>query len=217
MKVAVLGASGWIGSHIANEAKFRGHQVRALVRDPSKIEDPDFNVIAVDVKALNSSEGTNDLVNALADVDVVIASIGGRAAGNHEIVKSTAETLLEVLPKTKVERLLWVGGAGSLEVAPGVKLVTVPDFPEEYKAEALAQGEALDVFRQSSSSLNWTFVSPAAEIFPGDKIGSYRVGNDELIADETGASRISVSDYAIAMIDELESAKHPRKRIGVAY
>ncbi|PMK04954.1 NAD(P)-dependent oxidoreductase [Vibrio sp. 10N.261.55.A7] len=212
MKVAVLGASGWIGSHVANEAKSRGHQVSALVRDPSKIDDPDVNVFTVDL-----NKNINDLVSALTDVDVLIASVGGRAAGNHEIVKNTAETLLEVLPKTKVERLLWVGGAGSLEVAPGVKLVTVPEFPEEYKAEALAQGEALEVFKQSDSPLNWTFVSPAAEIFPGEKLGRYRVGQDELISDDSGASRISVSDYAVAMIDELESANNVKKRIGVAY
>ncbi|MEZ8826551.1 NAD(P)-dependent oxidoreductase [Vibrio amylolyticus] len=212
MKVAVLGASGWIGSHVANEAKSRGHQVSALVKDPSKIDDPDVNVFTVDL-----NKNINDLVSALTDVDVLIASVGGRAVGNHEIVKNTAETLLEVLPKTKVERLLWVGGAGSLEVAPGVKLVTVPEFPEEYKAEALAQGEALEVFKQSDSPLNWTFVSPAAEIFPGEKLGRYRVGQDELISDDSGASRISVSDYAVAMIDELESASNTRKRIGVAY
>ncbi|MEZ9233395.1 NAD(P)-dependent oxidoreductase [Vibrio amylolyticus] len=212
MKVAVLGASGWIGSHVANEAKSRGHQVSALVRNPSKIDDPDVNVFTVDL-----NKNINDLVSALTDVDVLIASVGGRAVGNHEIVKNTAETLLEVLPKTKVERLLWVGGAGSLEVAPGVKLVTVPEFPEEYKAEALAQGEALEVFKQSDSRLNWTFVSPAAEIFPGEKLGRYRVGQDELISDDSGASRISVSDYAVAMIDELESANNVKKRIGVAY
>ncbi len=101
----------------------------------------------------------------LEGVDAVIGSIGGRAAGNHEMVAESAQRLLNELPQAGVARLLCVGGAGSLEVAPGVKLVTVPGFPEEYKGEALAQGEALEVYRASNSDVNWTFVSPAAEIF----------------------------------------------------
>ena len=212
MKVAVLGASGWIGSHIVNEAKARGHEVIALVRDASKVDDA-----GVEVRQFDLQDASADLAKAIKDVDVVISAIGGRAAGNHEIVRNTAEKLLTQLPVVGVKRLLWVGGAGSLEVAPGVELVTVPDFPAEYKDEAIAMGEALKVFRTTSSDLNWTFVSPAAEIFPGEKEGPYRVGGEQLLADEQGASRISVSDYAVAMIDELEAGKYPNQRIGVAY
>lgn len=112
---------------------------------------------------------------------------------------------------------MWVGGAGSLEVAPNVALVTVPDFPEEYKAEALAQGEALKVFKESNSDVLWTFVSPAAEIFPGETTSQYRIGGDQLLTDAEGNSKISVSDYAIAMLDVLEGGEHINKRIGVAY
>ena len=112
---------------------------------------------------------------------------------------------------------MWVGGAGSLEVASNVSLVTVPDFPEEYKNEALAQGEALEVLKKSKSEVNWTVVSPAAEIFSGEKLSTYRTGGDQPLTDEEGNSKISVSDYAIAMIDELEAGKFPRQRIGVAY
>ncbi|EJN6830092.1 NAD(P)H-binding protein, partial [Vibrio cidicii] len=121
------------------------------------------------------------------------------------------------LPNAGVKRLLWVGGAGSLEVAPGVQLVTVPDFPAEYKDEALAQSQALQVFRNSDSPLNWTFVSPAAEIFPGEKVGQFRVGGDQLLTDTQGHSKISVADFASAMLDELETAKHAKQRISVAY
>ncbi|MGF1753812.1 NAD(P)-dependent oxidoreductase [Vibrio makurazakiensis] len=212
MKIAVLGASGWIGNHIAIEAKSRGHEVVAVVRDPSRLELTDVEVRTVDLQ----DEEAN-LTDALANVDAVIASIGGRALGNHDIVGKTAEKLLNILPTINVERLLWVGGAGSLEVAPNVTLVSVPEFPEDYKNEALAQGEALKVFKQSDSNSNWTFVSPAAEIFPGETLSQYRTGGDQLLTDSDGNSKISVGDYAIAMIDELEAGKFPRQRIGVAY
>lgn len=211
MKVAVLGASGWIGSQIVEEAVTRGHQVIALVRNPSAIERQDVEIRQLDVLA------EQDFAQALQGVDTVIASIGGRAAGNHDMVERSAAKLLEQLPNAGVKRLLWVGGAGSLEVAPGVQLVTVPDFPAEYKDEALAQSQALQLFRNSDSPLNWTFVSPAAEIFPGEKMGQFRVGGDQLLTDAQGHSKISVADFASAMLDELETAKHAKQRISVAY
>ncbi|WP_391856353.1 NAD(P)-dependent oxidoreductase [Vibrio cidicii] len=211
MKVAVLGASGWIGSQIVEEAVTRGHQVIALVRNPSAIERQDVEIRQLDVLA------EQDFAQALQGVDTVIASIGGRAAGNHDMVERSAAKLLEQLPNVGVKRLLWVGGAGSLEVAPGVQLVTIPDFPAEYKDEALAQSQALQVFRNSDSPLNWTFVSPAAEIFPGEKMGQFRVGGDQLLTDAQGHSKISVADFASAMLDELETAKHAKQRISVAY
>lgn len=212
MKIAVLGATGWIGSHIVNEATQRGHQVVALVRDTSKVKRTDIEVRKVDLLST-----ANELANAIAGVDAVIASIGGRALGNHDIVKTTAERLMTTLPQVSVKRLLWVGGAGSLEVAPGIRLVSTAQFPDEYKAEAIAQSEALEVFKQKTTTVDWTFVSPAAEIIPGETLSRYRVGADQLLVDDNGDSKISVSDYAIAMIDELESNNHPCQRIGVAY
>lgn len=212
MKVAILGASGWIGNTIANEAKSRGHEVIALVRDPSKLDGAGFKV-----RKLNILDSQADLAAAVNGVDAVISAIGGRAQGNHEMVKQVAERLLNELPSTGVKRLLWVGGAGSLEVAPGVSLISTPEFPAEYKGEASAQGEALAVFKASDSTVNWTFISPAAEIFPGEALGQYRTGGDQLITDNEGRSRICVADYAKAMIDELESGQHPKQRMGVAY
>lgn len=149
MKIAVLGASGWIGSHIAQEAQARGHEVVAVVRDASRVEISD-----VEIRSFDLQDEAASLTTALSGVDAVIASIGGRALGNHDIVKSTATKLLDTLPNIGIERLLWVGGAGSLEVAPNVPLVTVPEFPAEHKNEALAQGEALEVFKQSNSEVN---------------------------------------------------------------
>mgnify|MGYP000897023601 FL=1 len=158
----------------------------------------------------------DDIATAAAGSDVVIAAIGGRALGNHEIVANTAKQLLNSLAGTGT-RILWVGGAGSLEVAPGVTLVSSPDFPAEYKAEAIAQGEALDVFRASAADTAWTFVSPAAVIYPGESEGPYRVGGDSFFTDANGESKISVTDYAKAMLDEAHSAAHLNQRISIAY
>ena len=212
MKIAILGVTGWIGSHIAAEAKGRGHKVIGLVRNTTvEVNHAD------ELRAFDLLDADADLKAALDGADLLVSAVGGRAAGNHQLVVETAEKLLSELPDTSVNRLLWVGGAGSLEVAPGVQLVTVPDFPEEYKDEALAMGEALQVFRNKDTSVNWTFISPAAEIYPGEKQGAYRVTGDSLLTDADGNSRISVSDYALAMVDELEKAQYPQQRIGVAY
>ncbi|WOC28250.1 NAD(P)-dependent oxidoreductase [Pseudoalteromonas sp. N1230-9] len=209
MKLAVIGATGWIGSHITSEAITRGHQVNVLVRDASKVTQDNVTVTEFDLTK-------DDIASAAAGSDVVIAAIGGRALGNHEIVANTAKQLLNALAGTGT-RILWVGGAGSLEVAPGVTLVSSPDFPAEYKAEAIAQGEALDVFRVSTTDTPWTFVSPAAVIYPGESEGPYRVGGDSFFTDANGESKISVTDYAKAMLDEAQSAAHLNQRISIAY
>lgn len=211
MKIAILGATGWIGSHILTEALSRNHDVTAVVRDPSKISDKRAKVIELDINA------NPDYAALLANSDVVIASIGGRTAGNHSIVANTAQALLSALKNTDSKRLIWVGGAGSLETSPGVTLVDSPDFPEEYKAEAIAQGEALTVFRNTDTSVSWTFVSPAADIYPGGSEGPYRIGNDSFFVDDQGKSRISVTDYAKALIDEAETSAHPKQRMSIAY
>jgi len=212
MKLVVLGASGWIGSHIVAEAKSRGHQVTALVRNEEKYE-----VTGVTVKTFDLSDNSQSLNTLITDETVFAAAIGGRALANHEIVANTAKRLLVELPDTNIQRLIWVGGAGSLTVAPNLTLVNTPQFPTEYKDEAIAQGEALTVFKHTASKLPWTFISPAAEIFPGDALGKYRLGGDQLLTDEDGNSRISVADYAKAFVDEIEQAKHLNTRIGVAY
>ncbi|MCB2388403.1 NAD(P)-dependent oxidoreductase [Thalassolituus alkanivorans] len=213
MKLAIIGATGWIGSTLVAEAQSRGHDAIAIARDSSNIAATGVEKRSLDLTAGDSAS----IAAAVAGADLVIASIGGRAAGNHEIVAASAQRLLSELPAAGVNRLLWVGGAGSLEVAPGVTLLSLPEFPQAYKDEATAQGEALAVFRNSHSAMNWTFISPAAEIFPGERSGNYRTGGDSLVSDAEGNSRISVQDYAVAMIDEAENNAHPKQRIGVAY
>ncbi len=214
MKIAIIGATGWIGSTLVAEAQSRGHDVITIARDSSKIAATGVDKRSLDLSAADNSTA---ITAAVTGADLVIASIGGRAAGNHEIVAASAQRLLNELPAAGVNRLLWVGGAGSLEVAPGVTLLSLPEFPEAYKGEATAQGEALAVFRNSDSAVNWTFISPAAEIFPGERSGHYRTGGDSLVSDSEGKSRISVQDYAVAMIDEAEKNAHPKQRMGVAY
>ncbi|MFU2512325.1 NAD(P)-dependent oxidoreductase [Pseudoalteromonas sp. ASV78] len=210
MNITILGATGWIGGEITTQALLRNHQVTAIARNTEKL-------IAENVTLKNFDlQSDDDIAPLLAGADVVIASIGGRAAGNHKLVARTAKRLLAALSGSNT-RLLWVGGAGSLEVSAGVTLVSSPDFPAEYKDEALAQGEALNVFKTTNTATQWTFVSPAAVIYPGASEGPYRIGGDEFFTNEQGESKISVTDYAIAMLDEAQHAAHINQRISVAY
>ena len=211
MKVFVFGASGMVGQALVQEALRRGHQVTAAARDVSRAAaSPGVTLKQVDA-------GNESAVReAVAGSDAVIAAVSGRKSG-HDTIPAIARNLLAALPAAGVQRLLWVGGAGSLEVAPGVRLVDAPDFPAAYKDEALGQGRALDVFRASTSPLNWTFVSPAALLQPGERTGHYRTGGDQLLRDAAGNSQISVADFAAAMLDELERNAHPRQRMTAAY
>lgn len=210
MNITILGATGWIGGEITTQALLRDHQVTTIVRNPDKLTAENVALNTFDLQS------DDDIAPLLTGADVVIASIGGRAAGNHELVAQTAKRLLTALSGSST-RLLWVGGAGSLETAPGVTLVSSPDFPAEYKAEALAQGEALEIFRTTNTTTQWTFVSPAAVIYPGSSEGAYRIGGDAFFTNEQGESKISVTDYAIAMLDEVQNAAHSNQRISVAY
>lgn len=210
MKIAVLGATGWIGSTIVEQATKRGFDVISVVRDAAKVTNNIKNARVFDLQS-------QDNIGAVLDgVDIVIASVGGRAAGNHELVAQTAARLLHALDGSNT-RLLWVGGAGCLEVAPGVTLVSTPEFPAEYKAEAIAQGEALAVFKTTTSSANWTFISPAAVIYPGESEGNYRIGDNQFFTNQAGESKVSVTDYATALVDEAQNANHLNKHISIAY
>jgi hypothetical protein len=128
----------------------------------------------------------------------------------------TADMLLSALRQAGVRRLLVTGGAGSLEVAPGVALIDTPEFPQEWKAFAEGGVAFLNALR-SERDIDWTFFSPAADIFEGPRTGHYRLGNDALVTDDAGNSRISFADYAIAMVDELEQHRHPHARFTAAY
>jgi len=202
MKIAVLGASGRAGSEITREAAARGHQVLAIARNP---------------QAIPAAEGVVAVAGDASDAQALAALV----AGNDAVISAlhfdvSAQTLLDALRTAGVSRLLVTGGAASLEVAPGTRLIDTPEFPEEWKAFAMGGITFLDALRQVDD-IDWTFFSPAALIFEGPRTGTYRAGGDQLVTDEAGESRISFADYAIAMVDELEAHKHSRARFTAAY
>ena len=213
MKIAVFGASGWIGGTITREALNRGHTVTALVRDPARLQLTHERLTVVTGDVTDPTK----VASVVAGHDAVAAAIGGRREVHHEVVPTAARTLLTGLPQASVKRLVWVGGGSSLEVAPGVRLFDTPQFPAEWKTEALAQIEALQLFRASTSRVDWSYLSPPLNIGPGQRTGQYRTGGDQLLMDEKGESRISVEDYAVAFLDELEYPTHIRQRFTVAY
>ena len=203
MKIAVAGASGRAGSCITAELARRGHNVTGIARNPDKIAKL-ANVTAVAGDANDRAA----LAKLWAGHDVAVCSI-------HFLV-SDAETLIGAAKDSGVPRYLVVGGAGSLEVAPGVQLVTTPNFPAQYKAEAEKGAAFLDRLRQEKE-LNWTFLSPSALIDFGNRTGKFRVGADQLLVDSAGKSWISFEDFAVAMADEIERPAHIRKRFTVGY
>jgi putative NADH-flavin reductase len=214
MKVLLFGASGHIGSGIANELVSRGHVVTGVTRAGKPAGDAPEGV----------TFRTGDVTSAhtvaeLADgYDAVASAVGPKAGvdNDEEILVGATRALIEGLRKTGVRRLVVVGGGGSLEVAPGVRLIDTPNFPEMWRANALAQIEALALYREVDD-LDWTFISPAALIEPGERTGTFRVGGDQLLLDSEGKSRISIEDYAVAFVDELEKGDSVGQRITVGY
>jgi len=214
MKVAIIGANGHIGSRIANEALNRGHQVTGIARNPDKLklEHPNFTFVKGD--ALN----TNELAAILKGHDAVISSFGidWTKPETFHLFSDVARSVINATKQAGVKRLINVGGAGSLEVAPGVQLVDTPGFPAEWKLGALAQRDSLEVFRKEND-LDWTFFSPAIIIAPGAKTGKFRIGKDNPVFDADGNSNITYDDYAAALIDELEKPQFIKQRFTVGY
>lgn len=202
MKIALIGATGRAGSQILAELSRRGHSVTAIARNPEKTP-PLTGVTPVKADA-NDVAG---LVPALKGHDAVVSSVHFLASDPHK--------LIEAVKAAGVPRYLVVGGAGSLEVAPGVKLIDTPDFPAIYKAEAAAGGVFLDMLRKEPT-LDWCFLSPSAMFIPGERTGKFRLGGDQLLTNDQGSS-ISFEDYAIAMADEIEKPAHSRARFTVGY
>ena len=202
-KVALIGASGFIGSRLLAELSARGHAVTAIVRNPEKI------AALAGVTAIKGDVFDKDgLAKLLAGHDAVISAVHFSA--------SDPQLLLAAVKQSGVKRYLVVGGAGSLEVAPGVKLFDTPEFPAIYLDEARKGGVFLDLLKQEQG-LDWTFLSPSALIQPGERTGQFRLGTDQLLVDDKGNSSISAEDYAIALVDELEKPAHSRRRFTVGY
>lgn len=203
MKIAVAGASGRAGSEITKELSRRGHTVTAIARNPEKIAALP-NVTPTKGDVLDQA----GLAKLWTGHDVAVSSV--------HFLASDASKLIGAAKDSKVGRYLVVGGAGSLEVAPGVKLVTTPNFPAQYKAEAEAGSAFLDLLREEKD-LNWTFISPSALFIEGERTGKFRLGTDQLLADANGKSWITFADYAIALADEIERPAHPKQRFTVGY
>lgn len=213
MKAALIGATGFIGSKILSEAVSRNHQITAIARHTEKLP-VHANITPQKGDVLNESEVTN----LVKGHDAIIVSYNpgwmnpNLVADQH----TAARTITEGVRKSGVKRMLVVGGAGSLQLADGSDLLDAAFFPPEYKAAASALRDFLHQLRKETE-LDWTVFSPAAIIEPGERTGKFRLGGDQVIFNEKNESRISVDDYAVAMIDELEHPKHIKSRFTIGY
>jgi putative NADH-flavin reductase len=203
MKIALIGATGNVGSFILAEAERRGHFVTAIARR---------------IDALRAKPQVIPLRGDIGDE----AELASKLAGHEAVISATkfmrtdAAAMIRILKAAKVSRWLVVGGAGSLEIASGIALVDTPEFPAEYRSEANAGRTFLEALR-GEQELDWTFLSPSAELTTGQRSGKYRLGEDQMIVDSQGRSHISLPDYAVAMIDELERPRYSRRRFTVGY
>jgi putative NADH-flavin reductase len=217
MKIALIGATGFVGSHILKEALSRGHEITAVVRKPGEVGTFNEQLHIVQGDVFN----TKELSDIFKGHDIVISAYNVKNTDNdyHQRFLSGSESIQEAAKLAGVKRLIVSGGAGSLEIKPGLQLVDSSEFPEEYKPIARA---ARDYFTEleKEQELDWTFVSPAIEMHPGIKTGrtgKYRTGYNQPVFDEHRRSRISPEDLAVAIIDEVENHQFSRKRFTIAY
>ena len=216
MKLVVFGATGNIGQQVVKEAVSRGHDVTGIVRDPETQKSPDPKASLLKGDATDAASVARVAKGADAIVSAISPRVSSRGLPAPSLVDG-ARAVIAGAAKAGVKRVIFVGGAGSLEVSPGIRLMDQPGFPAPYKAEAEQGADMLDVVRREATALDWSYVSPAAEISPGHRTGRYRTTGDQFIPDAKGQSRISFEDYAVAVVDELEHGNHVRRRFGVAY
>lgn len=210
MNILLLGATGHIGSRIREEALSRGHQVTAVARNTGDLKAKD----GLRVEAADASD--QEAVERLAEGhDAIVASLSPRGKGGKETYFQAIRSVLNATQQSDAERVLIVGGAGSLKVSEDTELLDTPDFPDEYRDEAEAGRKARDLARQSDA--NWTVLCPPIVIEPGERTNDFNVGDDYLLTDEDGDSRISYEDFAVAVVDELENRDHERAQFTVAY
>lgn len=211
MKIALIGASGFVGGAVLKEAASRGHKVTAIVRKPEKVARLDG------VDAVKADVTDADALNAaIAGSDVVVSAFNG-GWGDPEIYDKhfAGSKAIAAAAKAAGKRIVVIGGAGSLEIG-GKQLVDGPEFPAEYKDGARAARDALaDLHGQAG--LEWSFVSPAIHLAPGKRTGQFRLGGDQPVFDANGQSHISVEDLAVAIVDEAETPQHRGKRFTAGY
>lgn len=205
MKIAIIGATGNVGLRLVNEALDRHHAVSGIARDPAKL--PARTGLSATV---GDASKPDQLVPLLKGHDVIISSL------RFQSPSPTPQQLIDLVRRSGVKRYLVVGGAASLEIAPGQILLNAPNFPPAYKPEATAGKAFLDALREVED-LDWTFLSPSAFFGPGERTGKFRLADNTLLTAADGKSSISYEDYAIALLDEIEKPKHIRRRFTVGY
>ena len=209
MKVVLFGASGMIGSRVLDELVRRGHTVTAVARHPEKVKAANaVTIIPGDVTR------SADVAAAARGADAAVSAYSPPRT-DPGMISDAVHALIAGLNEAGLKRLIVVGGAGSLEVAPGVQLVDTPSFPPAWMAIALAHRDVLPVLRESD--LDWSYFSPAALIEPGQRTGRFRLAGTRLVANDHGESKISVEDYAVALVDELEKPAHLRQQFTIGY
>lgn len=215
MKIVVFGGTGNVGQRIVREAVSRGHEVDVVVRKPETKPDWDGHVTVKQGDITNPA----DVAGLARGADAVVNAISPRPDGELPASSLTdaAESLIRGLKDSNVRRAVIVGGAGTMEAEPGIDLVDMPDFPKPYRNEAIQQRKALNTYRSKADGLDWTYIAPAATFTPGERTGEYRTSDRELLKDDTGRSRISYEDFAVAVLDEIENPRHRCDSFGVAY
>lgn len=213
MNIALIGGTGFVGSAVLAELLARGHRVTALARTPAKVA-PQAGLSVVQADVLEATQ----VAAAVAGHDAVISAYnpGWTEPEMYALHLRGSDAIVEGVKAAGTKRLLVVGGAGSLYVAPGVQLVDTPQFPADYKPAALAAREALNRLKRETT-LDWSFISPPIVLAPGARTGDYRVGADEVLPGHgEQPAAISVADLAVAIVDEIEQPRHVQKHFTVA-
>ena len=214
MKIALIGATGFVGSAVLNEALNRGYEVTAIARDTSKITAKNENLSLVTADVYD----TEPLAKILKGHDAVVNAFnaGWTNPNLYEDFIKGSESIQQAVKLSGVKRLLVVGGAGSLQIVPGVQLVDTPEFPAQWKSGATAARDYLNTIKKETE-LDWTFLSPAINLHPGTRTGAFRLGTDQPVFDTDHKSAISVEDMAVAIIDELEQNQFIKRRFTLGY
>lgn len=214
MKIAIIGATGFLGSKLVKEAKDRGLEVTAIARNPEKLTE-EVKKAAIDVNQVD------ELAEVLKGQDAVVSAFnaGWKNPNLYQDFLKGSKSIQEAVKKAGVERLLVIGGAGSLYDAENNQLVDSPDFPAEIKPGATAARDYLNELKEEKD-LDWAFFSPAIEMHPGittGRTGKYRLGRDHPVFDENNVSKLSPEDVAVVLMDEVQKPKHHQQRFTAAY
>lgn len=211
MRLVIFGASGVLGTRLISEALLRGHEITAVARNVAPLQERNRPILCVAGDATDPSS----VAAVAAGADAAVSAVTQH--DQPQMLAVAAAALLEGLGRVDVDHLVVAGGAGSLRVPGGQRLMDTPDFHDEWKPEALAQAEALAVYQAYQGPVQWSYVSPGALLEPGERTGRYRVGDDDLLAGEDGRSRITMEDFAIALLDEVEEQRHAGRRFTAAH